>query len=259
VFTNIICIKIILIFLLFYNIAFANSIFESNKLNNINYIDKIKELKNFDFTSYSKNRIFIMYAYDKILAGKNNNIQCNKYNFNLKKFNLLINSINKYNLNILNKFNANYIVLCENLKINKKLAAGFANKDVSTLIIDFSINAEIIERVFHHEIFHIISANQNTEIFNKKWSDKNNKDFFYKECSKCNLTYNTNLSLENKGFLSEYSKYAIEEDQAEVFSFWMSDINIINELSKKDEILKSKINILKDFLHQIGFERKNYE
>ena len=251
--------KIICIFFLFYNVAFANTIFESNKLNNISYVDEILELENYDLTSFSKNRIFIMYAYDSILVGKKNNIQCNKFNFDLKKFNLIIKSINKYNLNELNKLNVNYIVLCNNLKINNNLAAGFANKNVSTIIIDFSIDIKMIERALHHEIFHVISANQNTEIFKKEWLKQNNKDFFYKKCSKCNLAYNTNLSLKDKGFLSEYSKFSIEEDQAELFSFWMSANNIINELSKKDTIIKSKIKILKNFLASIGFPPKDYE
>ena len=251
--------KIIFMFFLFYNFAFANTIFESNKLNNISYIDEITELENYDLTSFSKNRIFIMYAYDSILVGKKNNIKCNKLNFDLKKFNQIIKSINKYNLTELNKFNINYIVLCNNLKINNNLAAGFANKNVSTIIIDFSIDIKMIERALHHEIFHILHANQNTEKFNKKWLRENNKDFFYKKCSKCNLAYDTNLSFKNKGFLSEYSKYSIEEDQAELFSFWMSDISIINELKKKDKIIKNKLKILKNFLDQIGFKKKNYE
>lgn len=252
-------IKIIFIYFLLYNIAFANTIFESNKLNNISYVDEIKELENYDLTSFFKDRIFIMYAYDSILVGKKNNIQCNKFNFDLKKFNLIIKSINKYNLSELNKFNVNYIVLCNNLKINNNFAAGFANKDVSTIIIDFSVDIKMLERALHHEVFHIVSANQNTKMLNKNWLKQNNKDFFYKKCSECNLAYDTNLSFKNKGFLSEYSKYSIEEDQAELFSFWMSDINIINEIIKKDTIIKSKIEILKNFLDLIGFVQKDYE
>jgi len=251
--------KIFFLFFLFCNIAFANTIFESNQLNNIDYLKELKELKKFDFSLYSKNRIFLMYAYGNILAGKNDNIQCNKFNFDIKKFNLLIHSLKKYDLNFLNEINANYIVLCENLKINNYLAAGFANSDVSTLIVDFSINKEIIERVIHHEIFHMIQANQNTKLLNEKWSNQNNHNFIYKQCSDCQLNYSTELSYENKGFLTEYSKFSISEDQAEIFSFWMSDTNILNLISKKDGILKNKINILKDFLSKINFKKNDYK
>ena len=38
----------------------------------------------------------------------------------------------------------------------------------------------------------------------------------------------------------------------------LSDINILNLISKKDEILKNKINILKDFLSEIDFKINDY-
>ena len=250
--------KIFFLFFLFCNITFANTIFESNQLNNIDYLKELKELKKFDFSLYSKNRIFLMYAYGNILAGKKDNIQCNKLNFDIKKFNILINSLKKYDLNFLNEINANYIVLCENLKINNYLAAGFTNSEVSTLIVDFSINKENIKRVIHHEIFHMILANQNTKLLNEKWLNQNSHNFIYKQCSNCKLSYSTELSYENEGFLTEYSKFSISEDQAEVFSFLMSDNNILNLISKKDEILKNKINVLKDFLSEIDFKINDY-
>ena len=198
-----------------------------------------------------------MYAYDNISVGKNNNIQCNKLNFNIKKFKLLIDSLKKYDLNFLNKNNINYIVLCEKLKINNYLAAGFANNGVSTLIIDFSINKNMIERTIHHEIFHMIASNYNTKILNESWKNQNNNNFIYRKCNDCKFNYSTELSTNLSGFLSEYSKYSINEDQAEVFSFWMSDANLLQKISEEDKIIIKKINILKNFLFEIGFQLNN--
>ena len=248
------------IFLLFFfttNIIFANTIFESNQLNNIDYLKELKAAENFDFSTYSKNRIFLMYAYDDILAGKIDNIKCNKLNFEINTFNLLINALKKYDLSFLNKINANYLVLCENLKINNNLAVGFANSNFSTIIINFSINRDLIERAIHHEIFHIILSNHNTKLLNQNWLKQNDDNFIYTKCSNCNLNYSTELSYKYKGFLTEYSKYSLSEDQAEVFSVWMSDINIVNSLTKNDDILKKKINILKKFLYKINFSRND--
>ena len=239
------------------NVAFANTIFESNQLNNIDYLKKLKEIEKFDFSIYSNNRIFLMYAYSDILAGKTDNIKCNKLNFDINKFNLLINTLKKYNLNFLKKTNANYLVLCEGLKINNYAAAGFANSNVSTIIIDFSINKDFIERVIHHEIFHIIQSNYDTKVLNQNWLKQNADDFVYKKCLTCNLSYNSEILYEYQGFLTDYSKYSLSEDQAEVFSIWMSNINILNSITKNDSVLNNKIDILKNFLDKINFNRND--
>jgi hypothetical protein len=249
--------KLFFLVIFFSNIAFANTIFESNQLNNIDYLEKLKEAEKFDFSVYSKNRIFLMYAYNNITAGRVDNIKCNKLNFEINKFNLLISALKKYDLNFLNKINANYLVLCENLKINNYLASGFANSNFSTIIIDFSIDKNFIERAIHHEIFHIISSNNNTKLLNESWLKKNDDNFIYKKCSNCNSSYSTKLSDEHQGFLTDYSMHSMSEDQAEVFSVWMSDINIFNSLIENDDILKNKINILKKFLYKINFSRND--
>ena len=249
--------KKFIFFLFISNMVFANTIFESNQLNNIDYLKKLKEIEKFDFSIYSKNRIFLMYAYSDILTGKTDNIKCNKLNFDINKFNLLINAIKKYDLNFLNKNNINYFVLCENLKINNYLAAGFANSNVSTIIIDLSIDKDFIERVIHHEIFHMIFSNHDTELLNQNWLKQNADDFIYTKCLTCNLSYGTEILYEYQGFLTDYSKYSLSEDQAEVFSFWMTDISILNSMSKNDDILKNKINVLKNFLNKINFNRND--
>ena len=71
---------------------------------------------------------------------------------------------------------------------------------------------------------------------------QNADDFIYTKCLTCNLSYGTEILYEYQGFLTDYSKYSLSEDQAEVFSFWMTDISILNSISKNDVILKNKIN-----------------
>ena len=66
-----------------------------------------------------------MYAYDNIKVGEKENIKCNKLRnkLNLNKFNIFNNSMQKYNLQFLQKINMNYIIFCENLTINDILTA----------------------------------------------------------------------------------------------------------------------------------------
>ncbi len=108
------------------------------------------------------------------------------------------------------------------------------------------------ERVIHHEIFHIIH-NSFKKIFNETiWSEFNDKNFNYAECSTCSDRLGLDLYYETKGFLTEYSKSIASEDMAEVYSFLMIDkINIKNK-SKKDSILFNKIKFIESGIDKIN-------
>ena len=79
--------KLFIVIFFFSNIIFANTVFEPNKVPNIDYLKKLNQVSEFELETYAKNRIFLMYAYDKIKVGKNENIKCNKLSnkFNLNK------------------------------------------------------------------------------------------------------------------------------------------------------------------------------
>lgn len=251
--------KLFIIILCFCKIIYANTIFEPNKLPNIDYLQNLNQFNKIDFQNYSDNRIFLMYAYNKIRAGKNDNIKCNKLNikFDLNKFKIFETSIQKYDFNFLQKINLNYIVFCNNLIINNILAAGFANSEVSTLILNLSIDKNYLERVIHHEIFHMIQSAYQINDFNREWIKQNVPNFNYAGCSSCNVIYDTNFINENSGFLTEYSKSSFSEDQAEVFSFWMLNRNIIHSIIENDKILNKKVVILENFLNKIKFKKND--
>ena len=109
-----------------------------------------------------------MYAYDNIKVGEKENIKCNKLRnkLNLNKFNIFNNSMQKYNLQFLQKINMNYIIFCENLTINDILTAGIPNPSVSTLILDFVFDDKFFERAIHHEIFKMIQSNYDVDYLN---------------------------------------------------------------------------------------------
>ena len=186
--------------------------------------------------------------------GFENNIRCNKsYKNNLdKKFSLISKKLARYNDDFLNRINLRFIVLCENLYVSEINTGWIPDHKKRTLILDLNFNEMYFERVIHHEIFHIIH-NSFKEMFNETiWSEFNDKNFNYAECSTCSDRLGLDLYYETKGFLTEYSKSIASEDMAEVYSFLMIDkINIKNK-SKKDSILFNKIKFIESGIDKIN-------
>ena len=62
---------------------------------------------------------------------------------------------------------------------------------------------------------------------------------------------NLDLYKNTNGFLTEYSKSIPSEDMAEIFSFLMTEKNMVENKIEKDEILKNKIYFIKYSLSKI--------
>ena len=241
----------------FLSICFGSSftlaidIFEPNKIPNIKYLpieselfseinlNLIKELR--------KNRLFLLYAYEDFQLEKN--ISCKKTNPRNHKtqINLIINELKKYRTNFFKLINFNYLVFCENLKINNIFTAGIPNNNVATLLFDLSLKDEKISRSIHHEIFHMIKLDKNYISLNEKYLKFNDQNFLYSKCSICGNKFNTNFNNDLPGFVSEYSMNSINEDQAEVFAAWLTFGKNFNQFFYNDEIIFNKKNILENY------------
>ena len=167
------------------------------------------------------------------------------------KFPLVEKNINLYNSNFLNKINLKYIVFCENLLISEINTGGVPNNKNRTLILDINFNQKYFERMIHHEIFHMIQNSHNNFFDENEFSSFNVSSFNYAECSTCSDRLNLDLYENTDGFLTEYSKSIPSEDMAEIFSFLMTDKNIIKEKVKNDRILSNKVNFIKFSLSKI--------
>ena len=178
-----------------------------------------------------------------------NNVSCSsskKQNIN-KQYEQIIKNFNIYKGDFLQKINLKYIVLCKNLKVSEISALGFANPEMKTLIFNINTDEKLLDRVLHHEVFHIINDSYK-DIFNEStWSGFNLVDFKYAECSTCTNKLGLETYNNTKGFFSEYSQSTASEDMAEVFSHLMIGTNLNN----KDPILEKKINFIKKNLLKI--------
>ncbi len=230
--------KILLLFILIFQISYvkADEIYNLIKIPNL----EIYKLKN-------DNNIRYLNAKGNFKIGINKNITCNKTNKkNLNtKFQIIEKNLNRYNSNFLNKIKLKYVVFCENLFISEINTGGIPDNKNRTLILDINFNQKYFERMIHHEVFHMIQ-NSHIKYFNEeKFSSFNQTSFNYADCSTCSDRLNLDLYENTSGFLTEYSKSIPSEDMAEIFSFLMTDKEIIEKKINNDKVLYNKVNFIK--------------
>ena len=226
-----IIISILLFFLLTFQVH-ANTIYNLIKIPNLEI-----------YETNTPNKLRYLYAKRPFTIGVDNNINCyNSEKKNLdEKYKIIKKNLDKYDQKFLKKINLKYIVLCEDLSISKINTAGIPDNVMKTLILDIKFNEKYLERVIHHEVFHIINDSYK-ELFNEKlWSNFNLKEFKYAECSTCTNKLGLDTYKKTDGFFTEYSRSTASEDMAEVFSHLMIESNL-NDI---DPILKKKIQFIK--------------
>jgi len=244
----------VIIIIFCFNIK-AFSIFEPNQLPFIDYLPANSAYlykENKEILNKLKNkRFYILYSYE--MMNIKNNIQCDgiiSKNFK-DNINQLVFEISRYSNLFFNKINFNYLVLCQNLKLNGNFTAGIPSNNVSTLIFDISLNKKILSRSLHHEIFHMIKQNKNYQNFDIKYKQINDKNFEYNGCPLCSESIDIRFKNDIDGFVTEYSKSTIEEDQAEVFAAIMSMKNFDTFYSNNKKVLLKK-KLIYDFFLRIN-------
>ena len=245
--------KILFLFILIFHISHVNAdeIYNLIKIPNL----EIYKLKN-------DNNIRYLSAKGNFKIGVNKNISCDKVNINNlnSKFPLIEKNLNRYNSNFLNKIKLKYIVFCENLFISEINTGGIPDNKNRTLILDINFNEKYFERMIHHEIFHMLQYTYIEYFDENKFSSFNQASFNYAECSTCSDKLNLDLYEKTDGFLTEYSKSIPSEDMAEIFSFLMTDKEIIEVKINSDKILNNKVKFIKLNLAKIDkiFYDQNY-
>ena len=235
---------IILIFLLFFNFSYVNAdaIYNLIKIPNLE-VHKVDDV----------NGIKYLVSKRGFVIGDTNNIKCNGINNSDldREFNTIQNNLRDYNSNFLRKINLKFVVLCKNLEISGINTGGIPDNKFRTLILDLTFNRNYFERMIHHEIFHMIQSTHRNYFDEELFSNFNEPNFTYAECSTCSDRLNLDLDENTKGFLTEYSKSIPSEDMAEIFSFLMTNKSKVNEITQKDNILKNKVELIKSGLSKI--------
>ena len=222
------------------------------KANTIYNLIKIPNLEIYEINT--KNKLKYFYAARPFQLGTQKNIVCsnpNKKDLELK-YKIIHKNLNRYSYDYLKKINLKYIVMCENLSISELYTAGIPDNIMKTLILDIKFNEKYFERVIHHEVFHVMHL-QHKDIFNEEeWSEFNNFEFKYAECSTCTKNISLEKYKETDGFFTEYSKSTASEDMAEVYSHMIFlKKKEINQIRKLDTILNNKISYIENKIKEI--------
>ena len=236
--------KYIISIILIFNISVVNA-------NEIFNLLKIPNLQIYNINS--SNGLKYLYADNNFKIGLKKNISCDRSKKNEldKKYPIVEKNLNKYETDFLIKNNLKFIILCKNLSVSSINTGGVPNILKRSLILDINFNQEHFERMIHHEFFHMIQAKHN-EIFDETiWSNFNKATFKYAECSTCSERIDLSIYKNTDGFLTEYSKSIPSEDMAEIFSFLMTNRNLVENIIENDLILKNKVEYLKKNLKLI--------
>ena len=222
------------------------------KANTIYNLIRIPNLEIYEINT--KNKLKYFYASSSFRLGVQKNIVClSPSKRDLKeKYKIIYKNLSKYSYDYLKKINLKYIVLCEDLSISGINTAGIPDNIMKTLILDIKFNEDYLERIIHHEVFHIIN-DQYDELFKEsEWMKFNNSEFKYAECSICTEKLGLKTYKKTKGFFTEYSMSTASEDMAEVYSHIIFlDRNYINKIRKIDTILSDKISYIENKIKTI--------
>ena len=214
------------------------------KANTIYNLIKIPNLEIYEINT--KNKLKYFYAARPFRLGTQKNIVCSN------PYKIINKNLARYSYDYLKKINLKYIVMCKNLSISELYTAGIPDNVMKTLILDIKFNENYFERVIHHEVFHVMHL-QHKDIFNEQdWSEFNNSNFKYAECSTCTENIGLEQYKETKGFFTEYSKSTASEDMAEVYSHMIFlKKEEINQIRKLDPILNNKISYIENRIKEI--------
>ena len=222
------------------------------KANTIYNLIKIPNLEIYEINTKSKLKYF--YAISSFRLGVQKNIVClSPSKKDLKeKYKIIYKNLNRYSYNYLKKINLKYVVLCEDLSISGISTAGIPDNTMKTLILDINFNEDYLERVIHHEVFHIINDQYNEIFKESEWMKFNNSEFKYDQCSTCTDKLGLETYKKTKGFFTEYSMSTVSEDMAEVYSHMIFlEKGYINKIRKIDKILDNKISYIEKIINKI--------
>jgi hypothetical protein len=146
------------------------------------------------------------------------------------------------------------VVFCTELSFAGQRRNAVPDFVKDTLYLDVgrgTYNSSYLRSVIHHEFFHIIDLRDDGSLYrDERWSALNPPEFKYgtggRNAQEIKTTYL--LTEQLTGFLNHYSTTGVEEDKAEVFAHLVVDNAYVENRAKKDRVLKTKIDRMKELL-----------
>jgi hypothetical protein len=108
--------------------------------------------------------------------------------------------------------------------------------------------------IIHHEFFHMLETQAGNPFQDPEWDALNPIGFHYGSGgvnalrSSANPPPKVDTSYVGGGFVSRYAMSAVEEDKAETFAYLMVRYGNVMTRARRDEVLASKVELLKQRL-----------
>jgi len=187
---------------------------------------------------------------------------------------MIVEELSIYPEEAIEKSRIEQVVLCNDLVVSKKRAAGTIKVGlhyVDTLFIDLGeLNIDKMHgrRTIHHELYHAIDFRDSWHGFvDPEWEALQGKNFRYAFDAAAELhrwLHNPNSvnprdfddpyhrmttrGSSVPGFISDYARYSVSEDKAEVFCYLMASYDYVMQKASQDVILKRKVERMKEML-----------
>jgi hypothetical protein len=199
---------------------------------------------------YKKGPLFSWLVFKYKLAPKSDYAKLLRY------LAVLQTELNKYPDGFLQEAGIKSIVVCNSVSSHGLSAHGFADTRGKSIYCTYGGFHTYLKKTIHHEIYHLIEAKHTGSPYYKDpvWTAFNDSEFKYEEAAPFDPEEFDEKKLfhPNKGFITSGAKSAPWQDKAEVYAgLFVEEISTcLHEWISEDEILRNKVNYMKDFLLQ---------
>jgi hypothetical protein len=146
------------------------------------------------------------------------------------------------------------VVLCSELKFAGQPRNAIPDFEHDTLYLEVSCgsyNKKYLRKVLHHEFFHIIDLKDDGLLYqDERWGRLNPGKFKYGDGGRNaqSLSETSVLTDQYPGFLNHYSTTGVEEDKAELFANMIVESKHVEDKSKEDPVINTKVHAMKVLL-----------
>lgn len=167
---------------------------------------------------------------------------------------LFVPEFNLYPPDLIKRSKLKRVVLCTGLMFADQQRTAIPDFEHDALYLDVArgaANKAYVRKVLHHEFYHVIDLRDDGNLYkDERWVKLNPADFKYGTGGKNAQDKGDTSVLSDKypGFLNHYSTTGVEEDKAEVFANLVVDAAYVAERAKKDRVLASKVERMKELV-----------
>ena len=149
------------------------------------------------------------------------------------------------------------MILCKNLAFDDTRCPAFADVERGQLFLSVEslVDPSLLRRTVHHEVFHQIDyADDAVLAEDVRWQALNAPGFQYAGNSQ-RLLADPNITTLNDslaGFLNRYAATSATEDKAELYSYLMTDPDVVRRRVARDDILRRKVDRIREMIDTFG-------